>query len=376
MANRPFRHLLIFIHALGCGGAERVVANMANHWAVSGLRVTVVTLAPEARDFYTLHPSVRRVVLNKNYVSKNPFTAVWNNLRQVWALRRVLREEKPEIALAMLSKPNVWLALAAVGLRNIACIGSEHTHPPEQPLGKIWEFLRARLYGRLAAMTALNEHSAAWLRHHTSSVRVEVIPNALPWPLPAQLPVVAPLALDSDERLLLAVGRLCPVKGFDILVESFARLANDFPQWKLVIAGEGPLRTTLQAKIDAAGQAERIKLVGRVGNLSEWYEAAHAYVMSSRVEGFGNVLVEAMAHGLPAVSFDCDAGPRDIITHEVDGLLVPAGDGAALELALRRLLGDEALRRRLGVQATRVRERYSMEAVAKRWEALFESVRR
>lgn len=375
MTIRPFRHLLIFIHSLGCGGAERVAANMANHWAERDLRVTVVTLTPDARDFYDLHPKVRRVVLNKDYASRNPLAAVFNNWSQVRALRQVLRKEKPDVALAMMSKANVWLALAASGLSDVVCVGSEHIHPPEYPLGGIWEFLRSRLYGRLAAVTALTEQSADWLRRKTSAVHIEVIPNAAPWPLPVLQPYLAPPRREN-ERILLAVGRLCEQKGFDILIRVFARLANDFPRWTLVIAGEGPLRTSLQTQIDSTEYADRMLLAGRVGNLGQWYEAAHVYVMSSRFEGFGNTLAEAMTYGLPVVSFDCDTGPRDIVSHEVDGLLVPAGSGAALELALRRVMGDDAFRHRLSAQALKARERYSLKAIASRWEALFESLRK
>ena len=120
-----------------------------------------------------------------------------------------------------------------------------------------------------------------------------------------------------------------------------------------------------------AGLAERVLLPGRAGNVGDWYAASSLYVMSSRFEGFPNTLAEAMACGLPAVSFDCDTGPRDIIRHEVDGLLVPAGDAAALEAALRRLMADPALRGRFAARASEVRERFSLASVSARWEQLF-----
>ena len=138
--------------------------------------------------------------------------------------------------------------------------------------------------------------------------------------------------------------------------------------------GDGPDRQTLEAQITATGLGGRVHLAGRAGNVGQWYAAADLYVMSSRFEGFPNTLVEAMAHGLPAVSFDCDTGPRDIIRHGIDGLLVPVENEAALEMALRQLMANDALRSQLGVKAQEVRQRFSMELVAKRWEKLFQKV--
>ena len=111
-----------------------------------------------------------------------------------------------------------------------------------------------------------------------------------------------------------------------------------------------------------------------VGNIGEWYERADLFVMSSRFEGFGNTLAEALAHGVAAVSFDCDTGPRDIIRHEVDGLLVPPGDTVALTAALDKLMCDPALRQQFAKRAVEARARFSMERVAGMWEALFDEI--
>jgi len=121
--------------------------------------------------------------------------------------------------------------------------------------------------------------------------------------------------------------------------------------------------------------AGRVFLPGWIGNLGEWYERADLYVMSSRFEGFGNTLAEALSYGLAAVSFDCDTGPRDIIRHEVDGLLVPPENVARLSNALDRLMGDPVLRQSFGKRAIEVRERFSMERIAGMWEQLFLDVK-
>ena len=368
-------NLLIFIGSLSSGGAERVTANLANYWAAKGWSVTVVTLAQLTLDFYELHPAVVRIALNETGDSGNPWLGVWHNLRRVWGLRRVLRAVRPDIALSMMNTANVLLALAAWGLP-VCAIGSEHIHPSQCPLGRGWATLRRQLYGRLAAVTALTAESAAWLKTHTCARRVPVIPNAAPWPLPVQSPRLEPASVGMPGRQrLLAVGRLDPQKGFDWLITAFAPLAGRYPHWELVVLGEGPLRAVLQAQIDAAELQQRVFLPGRAGNIGQWYESADLYVMSSRFEGFPNTLVEALAYGLPAVSFDCDTGPRDLIRHEVDGLLVAAGDVAGLTAALDRLMGDAALRQRFAERAVEARERFSMERIAGLWEALFEELR-
>ncbi|WP_019141893.1 glycosyltransferase family 4 protein [Noviherbaspirillum massiliense] len=365
--------LVIFIHSMGSGGAERVTANMANYWAAKGWEITIVTLAPRSLDFYELHPSVKRVALNSDGDSGNVLAGLLQNLHRVLALRRVLREIRPRIALAMMTTANVLLAMAAFGL-NVRVIGSEHTHPPQYPLSALWERLRRLAYRWLDAVTALTSESAHWLKVHTSARRVPVIPNAAPWPLPVQEPRLSPDAVCRPGRkLMLAAGRLVEYKGFDWLIEAFANLAHKHPSWDLVILGDGPQSHALQAQLRAAELEERIFLPGRAGNVGEWYERADLYVMSSRFEGFGNTLAEALTYGVPAVSFDCDTGPREIIRHEVDGLLVPPEDVAGLTAVLDRVMGDDEMRQSLAARAVEARDRFSMERIAGMWEELFKA---
>jgi glycosyltransferase involved in cell wall biosynthesis len=170
---------------------------------------------------------------------------------------------------------------------------------------------------------------------------------------------------------LLGVGRLSVEKNFAALVGAFGLLAPRHPDWDLVILGEGPARAALEAQVRDAGLQGRVFLPGRVGNPGEWYGHAALYGMSSDFEGFPNTLVEAMACGLPAVSFDCDTGPRDIIRHGLDGLLVPPGQAALFGAALDLLMSNDELRRAFASRATQVRERFAMPKVAAMWEALF-----
>lgn len=374
MTPVPFKRVLIFIHSMSGGGAERVAASLANHWAERGLEITLVTLTARSLDFYVLHPMVKRVTLNLVGNSAGVLGGLWHNLRRIVALRGVLRRTQPDIAVGIMTTANVLLALASIGL-GIRTVGSEHVHPPKFPLSILWEVLRRRSYGLLYAVTALTSESAYWLRSHTNARQVTVIPNAALWPLPALEPKVSPESVCLPARkILLAVGRFEIQKGFDLLVDMFADLMQRHPAWDLIILGEGSMHATIEHRVHRAGLEKRIFLPGRVGNLGEWYKRADLYVMSSRFEGFGNTLAEALSHGLPAVSFDCDTGPRDILRHEVDGLLVAPGDVLSLSAALDQLMGDDDRRKRFAERAVEARERFSVERVTDMWEKLFEKI--
>jgi glycosyltransferase involved in cell wall biosynthesis len=366
--------LLFLIHSLAPGGAERVTSNLANHWAHSGHEVTIVTVERAELDHYTLAPSVRRMALGLAGDSAGSLAALNGNLRRVIAVRRVLSQERPDVAIAMMTQANVLLAIASFGLR-LRTIGSERTHPAQMPVGRMWNALRRFWYGRLDAVVVLAGETQDWLSRHTSARNIAVIANPVPWPFPRQEPLLPVWnGRESGRRLLLAVGRLSQEKGFLTLIACFAALARVHPEWDLVILGKGGQRPELEALVRTHGLEGRVRLPGVAGNIGDWYAAADLFVMSSRFEGFPNTLAEAMSHGIPAVSFDCDTGPRDIIRHEVDGLLVAPEDAAAMASALDRLMEDEALRARYATRACEARERFSPDTTISKWERLFEHV--
>ena len=367
--------LLLFISSLEGGGAERVTANLARYWAEKGWQITVVTFTCADTDFFRLPSSVHRVELGLIGGKKNLIGWIDNNLRRIFSLRRVLRKLRPDAALAMMNTNNIILSFAARGVSDLVVVGSERTYPPRVPLGFFLEWLRSWSYGSLSGLVAQTAKSAEWLQQHCRIQRMETIPNALTWPLSTQEPVVELPPQLKGRKVLLAVGRLSGEKCFDSLIATFSQIARDYPDWILVILGEGPERVALERQISNTSLPDRIMLPGQVGNIGQWYEASDLYVMSSRFEGFPNSLLEAMACGLAVVSFDCDTGPRDIIRHNIDGVLVTPGDFQDLRTALVRLMRDGVLRQEYGDEAKNVIERFSVEVIAERWEKLFLEIR-
>lgn len=367
--------LLIYIHSLENGGAERVAANLANHWSAAGWEVTIVTAAGCRSDFYALDPTVRRVGLDLTGTGRNLVSGCLRLVRRVRGLRAILRATRPDVAISVMHTANVVLALAAHGLPRLLTIGSEHNFPPTAWMGTVWETLRRHAYAHLDAVVALTPECAAWLRIHSLARRIPVIPNAVCWPLRGHEPRFDPeTCCRSGRRILLAAGRLSVEKNFAALVDVFTHLAPSHPEWDLVIAGEGPLRADLLARVAAAGLEHRVMLPGRIGNMADWYARADLYAMTSLYEGFPNTLLEALASGLPVVSVDCDTGPRDIVRHGIDGLLVAPADPAALQRSLATLMDDQALRTVFSRRAVEARERFSIDRVVEMWETLFQQL--
>ena len=365
--------VLLFIHSLHGGGAERVAADLSAHWAGMGREVMVVTQAGAEGDVYTLHPKVRREILN-TAGEGGGLRGIWSNVQRVRALRRVIRSFRPDIVLGMMTTASVLSVLACAGLR-CRVIATEHTHPPSQTLSGFWQRLRRLTYPRAARVVALTRGTADWIEQHVPGSRLAVIPNPVHFPLPRAEPILTPVTGDGRKRLL-AVGRLHADKGFDLLIQAYARLAASHPDWDLVILGEGDERPALEAQVREAGLESRIAMPGRAGNVGDWYDSAHLYVLTSRFEGLSNTLLESMASGLAAVSFDCDTGPREIVREGIDGVLVrPNGDVPALCKALDAVMSDDDGRLRMAQAATDVRDRFSAARVLRKWQEIFDGVR-
>lgn len=364
--------LALVIYSLSEGGAERVMASMANHWSRKGADVSLVTLDTAATDRYPLDPRVRRVALGLSGDSANPIQGMASNLRRVLRLRQALRSLRPEAVICFMESTNVLTILATRGL-GMKVVVMEHTNPEIHQVGRLWNTLRRWTYRFADRVGVLTERTRPWAETLTRPGAVFVLPNPIqisPSGSAAETDLRTLANLPAAAGILVSMGRLAPEKGFDLLIRAFAPLAEAHPHFHLVILGEGAERAALEAERDACGLDGRVHLPGRVENPMAYLRQADLFAMSSRYEGFPMALCEAMASGLPVVSFDCPTGPGEIIRDQVDGILVPPGDAQALTRAMGRLMGDAAARKAMGEQGPAGMRRFSEDRIMAEWDRL------
>jgi len=368
--------IVIYINSLTSGGAERFASYLASHLAHCGEDVVVLTMKSPETDYFVLDGKVRRLHMAND--SNGPFLKT----RRCYALRSVIKAENADVLVGVQTTNAVLSVLAGMMLptKVVVC---ERNYPAINKVGHVYWWLRKILYRFADLSIAQTDKAAVWLRENTKMKSVVVIPNPVSWPLPVTSPHIDPAThLNPDDKCLLAVGSLSKIhqKGFDLLISAFDMLAEHYPDWKLVILGSDQQDNTsekvltLKGQIESQGLKSRIVFPGRAGNVSDWYALADLFVLSSRYEGMPNVLLEAMACGCACVAFDCDTGPRDIIKHGVNGVLVPAGNVKALADAMEALMRDTEKRMKLGKAALDVREQFASEKILQKWRAALHSV--
>lgn len=364
--------LALIAPSLSEGGTARVLCTLADGWVARGQEVTVVTLAGTEEDVFPLDEEVGRIGLEAMAASSNPVAGGLRNLRRLWALRSALRRIGPDVAVAFLHRTAVRTVLAATGT-GVPVVVSERADPRHDTLSIPWRVLRRLTYRRASALVVQTEEVAAWAERWLPADRIHVVPNPVRGPADGPRGHQLPSLSVPTPHAVVGMGRLTHQKGFDLLLEAFARAARERPDWSLVILGQGPEREPLEALAGRLDVADRVRLPGHVRSPWERLETVDLFVLSSRYEGFPNVLLEAMARGIACVSFDCPTGPSEIVRHGEDGLLVPDGDVGALAAAMARLMGDPETRRGLGRRARSVVDRFAVDRVLDRWEEVLAS---
>lgn len=281
-------------------------------------------------------------------------------LKRIRALRGVLRQNDPDIVISFLTKINVITILAAMGLP-FPVIISERNNPRTQGGSRLWASgwlaLSRRAKGIVLQTEAIRQRYPAAI-----AARAIVIPN------PVEIPAFE--RSSGPGKVVVGVGRLERQKGFDLLIKAFQMIVDRHPDWRLVIWGEGSQREVLEELVRRAGLENRIAFPGVSTRPVSWLEQADLFAMSSRHEGFGNVLAEAMLAGLPVISFDCDFGPRDIVQHGIDGLLVAPDNPDELAAALDRMMAEPDLRAKLAGQAAINARRFNRNDIVAQWDAV------
>lgn len=352
------------IYSLSAGGAERVMTWLADRLTKAGHEVSLVTYT-SLPDYYAQPDGVTRHRAGEGLPPYCRWFRLGCHFRRFLNIRQAIRESRPDVVVSFINITNCLVLLATRFLgRSVPVVVSERADPREHKIGWKWSLLRSLTYPLAHAVVVQTEDVAAWARSRWPRWRVAVVANAVDIPAGVDQEPALPQAATHN---IVAMGRLVEQKGFDLLLEAFAPLAQRHPGWALTILGEGNRRAALVDQARALGIADRVHLPGVVNPPYRALAQADIFVLSSRFEGFPNALLEAMAMGAPAVSFDCPSGPGDIIRPGVDGLLVPAGDVVALRGALATLMDDETRRRAMGHRATEVRRRFAPEAIYLSW---------
>jgi glycosyltransferase involved in cell wall biosynthesis len=366
----PVRFLLE--HAWGMGGTIRTTLNLAGHLA-GGREVEVMSLRrlqdepflgfPEGVKVEALEdqrPGRRRGLLARlPSVLVHPYDYAYPiaSLASDVAMVRWLRSMRGGFLIG--TRPAFNLIAARLAPPGVVTVGQEHlnfdAHRP--PLARDIR----RHYDRLDAIAVLSKGDERDYGR-VIGTRVERIPNALP-------------ELDGgvsalDSPTVVAAGRLTGQKGFDLLLRAWARVAPEAPGWQLRIYGRGPQHKDLEVLIDELGLDGRAHLMGATREIGKAMAGASLFALSSRFEGFGMVILEAMSKGLPVISFDCPRGPAEIIESGVDGVLVPNGDVDALAGALADLARDDERRRAIAAAALAKSRTFALDVIGDRWERL------
>lgn len=348
--NKKKFDLCLVIPDIGGGGTQRVLMNLVKNWLNQGKKICVITFFNEKADFFELPIAVSRKSINFTGESKNLVVAIWNNLRRVKSLRSMIKAYQPKLVLSFLGTANV-LTILATFFMQIPVIVSERSDPTRDSLGNIWDKLRHLLY-RYADIVTANSHGAiVALEKFVDAGKLKYVPN----PVCIEEPF-RPLTYSFPA--ILAVGRLSYEKGHDILLSAFSKFIHQFPQWRLVIVGDGELRNKLKQFAVNLNIDKYIIWGGMQLDIFSYYNAATIFVMPSRYEGTPNALLEAMGCGLPVIVSNASSGILQFVKNEETGLVVPVEDVETLYLAFCRLANDELLRKRLGEKA---RQKIKME---------------
>ena len=335
------------------GGAERVIASLANTFSAWGDEVSIITL-DDSPSGYALASQVKHIRLSLAGTSRNIGQAIVRNTKMIKELRILTQRENYDVVFAFDLRLAILLQYAHPIGRKYKIITSERANPLVRKLGKL-EIMQQKLLlpnvdGFVFQTKRVSKCYCEKLQRKGTVIHNGVFDEILPTEIPT-----------FEQRRnteICAVGRLDVQKGYDVLLQAFKFFLADHPTHRLHIYGEGNLRPILEEQISKLGLNNTVMLHGSVPNVM--YEVADMgmFVLASRFEGMPNALMEAMACGIPCVSTDCDFGPGELIENGNNGLLVPVDDATALAKAMKALANDKELAKGLCQNAQKIRRKY------------------
>lgn len=363
------------------GGADRIVTQKMNYLAENlGHDVYVITDTQRGRTpIFPLSTKVTHIDVavdfGSQYVHQLPFRFIYYQIlmkKYKIKINEYLNKIKPDIVISTLGRDMDFLTSLTDGSKKI---GESHIAKPYMRnfhlmeakggiykyIAKYWRRKQEKAIRKLDAFVVLtHEDAQSW-----NEVRKSIV-------IPNMMTIETDIVSSCKGKTIISVGRYSEQKGYDLLIESWKIVAQKHPDWCINIYGEGELKDSLQQQINTANLQQQIKLCQPVTNITKKYLESTFYVMSSRFEGFGLVLMEAMNCGLPCVSFDCPYGPSGIIRHQEDGLLVDNGNIHALAESICYMIENQEKRIEMGKKAKENIQRYSRGSIMAQWESLFQ----
>lgn len=354
------------------GGIEKVLSQKANYLAdAAGFEVLICTYNQQGRKpVYTFSEKIRMLDLGVNYqIGLSYFSPV--NLGKIphhqRALKKLLRKEQPDLVVSCSFGPDFYfLPFTEKQIPKIKEFHSSRFFSAQQTDSHKTQFLRklgAWTETKYKQLVVLNEDE----KQFYTGDRIIVIPN------PVEL---SGYRSNPSAKAILAAGRISPVKNFGMLINAFAKLAPDFPDWHIDIWGEDYLSTKekLQQQVMELGLQNRVNFPGVTADLKKEMQQYSLYAMTSETECFPMVLLEALSVGLPVITHDCPTGPRHIVQNGSDAFITPYQDIESFATHLRDLMSDENLRGMMSKNAVANAQRFHIDKVMQDWITLFKSL--
>ncbi|HBE69941.1 MAG TPA: hypothetical protein DDW52_17485 [Planctomycetaceae bacterium] len=347
------------IHSLSGGGAERLMAQLANRWHDQGHHVTLITWSLPESDIYPVYSGVRRVGLEMLQESRSLFHGIWANLKRVRALRKAITRAEPEWVLSFADQMNIVGAEAMRGI-NVPMWIAEHSHPKYQRLSPMWEHWRSRSYPRVTGCVALTSGIAGYMQRWVAADRLRVIPPAISPPSAGQIH-------SARTKTLLTVGRLSKEKNQLLLLDAWARCSQDLPDWTLRIVGDGPERDNLKHR---AKSLQRVEFAGWVDDPWQEYQTAGLFVLTSQYEGFPVAMLEAMSQGVPCITTDCTDAVRELGVDCGVSVIGESPTASQLAEAMVELAKSETRREAMAVAARETALAYDWSQIGPLWDSV------
>ena len=357
--------IAFYIGSLDKGGAERVIANLAEYFFSQGYHVYVVTKF-KAADEYSLSPGIERVIADITKEEEGSFR-IGNLYARIKKLRSTWKTINPDVIVSFIRKNNI-MALASSRFLGIPVVVSVRSDPKRELSGKVMKQLSFFLF-RFAKGIVLQTNQAKEFFPAYLQKKAIILPNSIN-------PAFLNVEKSTEKRKeIAAVGRLDSNKNQRMLIEAFADIAKEYPDWCVRLYGNGEAADSLIKLVQEKGLEQQIFFMGQVSSVQEKIKGVSIFVLPSKCEGMPNALIEAMALGIAPISTDCPCGgPADLIENGKNGILISVDDRAGLTDALKRMMDDEEYREQLAAEAGKITEKLHPDIVNGMWREYLESI--